>query len=98
MVSVRSKKFHYALVGIAIILINYFISLMLVTVYPESQSSYIALFNTITPFVSGIIAILLGAHTWMDWKANANTEVNVANIVTSSKRVYAAKHFDDGTL
>lgn len=97
-VNVRSRKFRYALCGIGIIVFIYLLNLILITKFPDSQASYIALFNTLVPFIAGIIAILLGTHTFMDWRASVETVTNIQNSVESVKEIHAPKHYDDDTI
>jgi uncharacterized protein YacL len=72
----KSRKFIYGMIGMISCLFLYFVNLVLVTIFVESQASYISLFNTVIMFISGIIAGLMGIHGWMDHKTTAASIIN----------------------
>jgi len=75
----KSRKFIYGILGILICISLFTASLALVIIYPASQASIVSLFNVALVYIGGIVAALLGTHTFMD-KITSHSALNVTNI------------------
>ena len=75
-----SRKFLYASVGVAVSLFIFLVSVKLVCQNPLVAPSLVSLFNTESSFVAGVVAAMLGVHTWMDW---SNVQQNATNVIST---------------
>lgn len=79
-----SRKFAYCALGLVIGSFFYLFNVYLVIIFPTSQASLISLFNTIISYIAGLISVLTGTHTFMDWK---NTQVNETNLSEETETI-----------
>jgi hypothetical protein len=61
---------------------------------PLVAPSLVSIFNTEISFVAGIIATLLGVHTWMDWSNVQNNATSIISTVDSKTNISKAFNYN----
>lgn len=75
-----SRKFLYATAGVAVSLFTFLVAVEMVCKNPLVAPSLVSLFNTELSFIGGVVATMLGVHTWMDW---SNVQQNATNVIST---------------
>ncbi len=89
-----SKKFAYAMIGISVSFIFFTSIVKMICENPLVAPSLVSIFNTEISFVAGIIATLLGVHTWMDWSNVQNNATSIISTVDSKTNISKAFNYN----